>query len=95
MENFYRDFVTKAAQGRKMTYEQIDKIGQGRIWSGEDALKIGLVDKLGGLDEAIELAKEKAKIPSSEKVKIKYLPGQKTLFEFFSEMGNEDIHPLL
>jgi protease-4 len=91
MENFYKDFVTKAAQGRKMTYEQINKIAQGRIWSGEDALRIGLVDKLGGLDEAIELAKEKAKIPSSEKVKIKYFPKPKTLFEFFSEMSNEDM----
>jgi protease-4 len=91
MESFYKDFVTKAAQGRNMSYEEVHKIAQGRIWSGEDAIKIGLVDRLGGLDEAIEFAKEKAKIPAGEKVNIKYYPRQKTIFESFMEMSGEDV----
>lgn len=91
MESFYKDFVTKAAQGRNMTYDEVHKIAQGRIWSGEDALKIGLVDRLGGLDEAIEFAKEKAKIPATEKVNVKYFPRQKTIFESFMEMSGEEI----
>ncbi|MCX7830305.1 MAG: signal peptide peptidase SppA [Acidobacteria bacterium] len=91
MESFYKDFVTKAAQGRNMTYDEVHKIAQGRIWSGEDAIKIGLVDRLGGLDEAIEFAKEKAKIPAKEKVNIKYYPRQKTIFESFMEMSGEEV----
>lgn len=95
MESFYKDFVSKAAIGRKKSYEEIDKIAQGRIWSGEDALKIGLVDRLGGLDEAIEFAKEKANIKKEEKVNIKYFPKQKTFFEFFKEMSSPDISTLI
>jgi protease IV len=91
MGQFYKDFVTKAAEGRKKSYGEIDKVAQGRIWSGEDALKIGLVDRLGGLDEAIEFAKEKAKIPANEKVSIKYYPRQKTVFESIMEMSGEDV----
>ncbi len=91
MESFYRDFVTKAAKGRNMSYEEVHKIAQGRIWSGEDAIKIGLVDRLGGLDEAVEFAKEKARIPSKKKVNIKFYPRQKTVFESFMEMSREEI----
>ncbi len=74
-----------------MSYDEVHKIAQGRIWSGEDALKIGLVDRLGGLDEAIALAKEKAKIAAGEKVTIKYYPRQKTVFETIMEMSGEEI----
>jgi protease IV len=61
VETIYTTFVNRVAAGRKMTFEQVDKIGQGRIWSGTDALKIGLVDKIGGMDEAIKAAAAKAK----------------------------------
>jgi protease IV len=91
MGQFYKDFVTKAAKGRNMSYDELHKVAQGRIWSGEDALKIGLVDRLGGLDEAIALAKEKSKIPAGEKVSIKYYPRQKTVFESIMEMSGEDV----
>jgi len=91
MEEFYKDFVTKAAAGRNMSYDEVHKVAQGRIWSGEDAIKIGLVDKLGGLDEAVALAKEKAKIPAGDKVSIKYYPRQKTVFESIMEMSGEDV----
>ncbi len=56
----YDQFVTKVADGRKRTPEEIDAMAQGRVWSGVQALRIGLVDRLGGLDVAIDVAKQKA-----------------------------------
>ena len=53
VEKIYDTFITRVANGRKMTKQQVDAIGQGRVWSGQDAIKIGLVDKIGGMDEAI------------------------------------------
>jgi protease-4 len=56
VEHIYKTFVTHVAAGRKMTFAQVDSIAQGRVWTGTDALKIGLVDKIGGLDDAIKEA---------------------------------------
>lgn len=68
MQNYvnrgYELFVKRCAQGRKMKVEQIKAIAEGRVWTGEDAIKIGLVDKIGGLNDAIKLAVEKAKLSS-------------------------------
>ncbi len=61
VEHIYKTFVSHVAVGRKMTVAQVDSIGQGRVWSGEQALKIGLVDKIGGLDDAIKEAASLAK----------------------------------
>lgn len=62
VEKIYDDFITKVAEGRGMTKEEVDAIGQGRVWTGLDALKIGLVDEIGGLERAIEIAKTSAKL---------------------------------
>lgn len=66
MQNYvnrgYELFVKRCADGRKMTVAQIKNIAEGRVWTGEDALKIGLVDKIGGLNDAIKLAVAKAKL---------------------------------
>ena len=62
VENIYDDFITKVGEGRGMTKEQVDSIGQGRVWTGLDAKKIGLVDEIGGIDEAIAIAKDLAKL---------------------------------
>jgi protease-4 len=59
----------------------VDKIAQGRVWSGERAKQLGLVDELGGLDTAVAAAKALAKIPASEEVTLIYLPAPKGLFE--------------
>ncbi len=64
VEHIYKTFVSHVAKGRKMTVAQIDSIGQGRVWSGSQALKIGLVDKIGGLDDAIKEAASLAKTKS-------------------------------
>jgi protease-4 len=62
VERIYNTFVTRVANGRKMTYQAVDAIAQGRVWSGADAVKIGLVDKIGGMDAAIAAAAKFAKI---------------------------------
>ncbi len=56
VESIYKTFVSRVAAGRKMTFDQVDAIAQGRVWSGTDALKLGLVDKIGGMDDAIAYA---------------------------------------
>ena len=64
IESVYSDFVSKVAEGRKRSPESIDSIGQGRVWSGTSALKIGLVDEIGGLRDAISGAAHLAGIDS-------------------------------
>lgn len=62
VEHIYKTFVTHVAEGRKMTFAQVDSIAQGRVWTGSEALKIGLVDKIGGLNDAIKEAASIAKV---------------------------------
>jgi len=66
MQNYvnrgYELFVKRCADGRKMTTDQIKAIAEGRVWTGEDAIKIGLVDKIGGLNDAIAIAAKQAKV---------------------------------
>ena len=62
VEGVYSTFITHVAEGRGMTVEQVDKIGQGRVWSGADALEIGLIDVIGGLQTTIDFAAKKAGI---------------------------------
>ena len=62
IEHVYKTFVVHVAEGRKMTFAQVDAIAQGRVWTGSDAVKIGLVDKIGGLEDAIHEAAAIAKI---------------------------------
>ena len=81
MRDIYGSFIQGVAEGRHMKVEAVDKIGQGRVWSGERARQLGLVDELGGLDTAIAAAKTLAKIPPREPVSLIYLPPPKSLFE--------------
>ena len=78
VEDVYATFVNHVAEGRNMTFEQVDSIGQGRIWSGINAIEIGLVDELGGLDRAIEIASELAEL---ENYRIIILPEEKDPFK--------------
>jgi protease IV len=64
VEQVYKTFVSHVAQGRKMSFTQVDTIAQGRVWSGSEALKIGLVDKIGGIDAAIKMAAKLGKTNS-------------------------------
>lgn len=87
-DNIYEVFITHVAAGRNMTKEEVDAVGQGRIWIGTDALEAGLVDQLGGLNDAIELT---AQLAGLEDWRVTELPVQKDfltmLMEDFSGSG--------
>jgi protease IV len=91
MEAFYRDFVTKAAEGRQKTYDEIHALAQGRVWTGAEAHRIGLVDHLGGFDVALSVAKQKAGIKKDQDVALVILPERKGLLETFLERQEDGV----
>lgn len=88
VEQTYDLFLTRCADGRGTTKAAIDSIGQGRVWTGEQALKIGLVDQLGGLDDAI---KEAAVLANLTEYSIKETGGPKDFFSKLMEKQLEDM----
>ncbi len=94
VEDIYDTFVNHVAKGRDMTFKEVDSIGQGRVWIGTDAVKIGLVDKFGGLTKAIELAAEMAEV---ESYRIVELPKQKDpIQELLKELfGGSSVQTML
>jgi protease-4 len=79
IKTMYRDFVQKVADGRNKTYDQIESIAQGRVWSGADGYVNGLVDTLGGLELALKLAKDMAGISEKSDIEIIEYPKRKML----------------
>jgi protease-4 len=77
----YADFTDKVAEGRKLPKEKVLEIAKGRIWSGQDAKNLGLVDELGGYDTALKLAKKAAGVPESDEVKIVVYPREKSFLQ--------------
>jgi protease-4 len=91
MQATYDTFVEKAAQGRNTTPERIDAIGQGRVWTGRQAKEIGLVDELGGLDRAVALAKQRAKIAQDAEVELVIYPPKKSFYDIVRDpFGSAD-----
>ncbi|MCT4699160.1 signal peptide peptidase SppA [Tenacibaculum haliotis] len=94
VEQIYTTFVNRVATGRNMTFEQVNEIAQGRVWTGKEALENGLVDKLGNLNDAIKIAAELAKV---ETYKIRNYPNYKKdlkeAFNFspFAKVSKEEI----
>lgn len=80
VEDIYDTFLNHVADGRNMSVAEVDSIGQGRVWSGVDAKRIGLVDEIGGVNNAIEIAAEMAEL---DKYRIHELPKLKNPFEEF------------
>lgn len=70
IERFYTFFLQRCADGRNTTVEAIDEVGEGRVWSGENALGLSLIDKLGGIDDAIKIAANMANIESYRVVEL-------------------------
>jgi protease-4 len=81
LDQTYADFTKGVATGRKMTVEAVDKIGKGRVWSGSQGKELGLVDELGGLDRAVEVAKDLAHIPAGESVRLVRYPEERSFFQ--------------
>jgi protease-4 len=87
VDDIYESFIGKVADGRNLRTTYVDSIGQGRVWTGLDALENGLVDEIGGLDQAIEWAAEQAEL---EDYRIKELPLMKNpIEEIFESFGAE------
>ena len=82
IENIYSTFTSHVSEGRKMTVAQVDSIGQGRVWSGIDAKRIGLIDEFGGLNDAV---KEAARLAKLKTYRTQELPEQKDTFQQLME----------
>ena len=87
INNGYKLFVQRCADGRGMSVEAIEKIAEGRVWTGATAKELGLVDELGGLDKAIEIAAQKSGI---EAYSIIHHPSQESFFDSLMEPIKED-----
>ena len=87
VEMVYDEFITHVAEGRNMTKEEVDAIGQGRVWTGKDAIELGLVDVLGGMEDAITIAADMANL---ESYRITKLPIEKNPFEqIVEDLGSQ------
>lgn len=88
METIYEMFVTQVADERGLTKERVNEIGRGRVWTGKQGLNLQLVDGIGGLEAAVEQAKELCGIAADESVKLIPYPRKKSLMEVLSHQDN-------
>ena len=86
IEDVYKTFIFRVSEGRGISTKQVDNIGQGRVWSGYDAKKIGLIDEFGGIEKAIESAAALAEIQEYRTIS---LPKQKDPFTEFLDGLNQ------
>jgi protease-4 len=88
LQAFYDQFVEKVAQSRHTSPEKIDQVAQGRVWTGRQAKENGLVDVLGGLDTAVAIAKQRAKLAPDTEVELVVYPPRKSFYEIVTEQFN-------
>lgn len=81
MNKIYFDFTHGVADGRRMKVEDVNKIGKGRVWTGEQAKGLGLVDEIGGFTRAVAIARELGHIDTGAKVQLVHYPREKSFFE--------------
>ena len=92
IDESYHDFVSKVAKARRTSFDKIEPFAQGRVWMGNQAQAHGLVDRLGGLDTAIEVLKTRMKLPATEQVRIVTYPPRRSLLDFlFKSSSPEDM----
>lgn len=89
IDGFYRSFVNIVAAGRKKSFEQIEPLAQGRVWLGAQAKQNGLVDELGGLDKAVDMIRQRAHIPASERITLVPYPGRRSIVEMLFSRQDE------
>ncbi len=93
LDRVYDDFTGKVSTSRRLSREEVEKIAKGRIWTGEDAKRLGLVDELGGFPAALRLVRIAVKLPENAPVRFKVFPEKKTLIRIISDLkafGAED-----
>lgn len=98
LDDVYDTFTTRVMEGRGLTAAQVDKVARGRVWTGEDALGLGLVDELGGFATAIKLAKQVAGVKPDAPVKLLPFPKKQSALSQLREprrSGSDDISALL
>jgi protease IV len=97
LQDTYHQFVSKAAEGRKMTYGKLEELAQGRVYTGRTAKTLGLVDELGTLDDAVAAAKAAAGLKADAEVELLVLPEAKSFFEqlFGDPSATSDLDSLL
>jgi len=89
IETFYKGFVDRVAAGRKRPYDNVEPLAQGRVWLGSQAKQNGLVDELGGLDRAIEMVRDRAKISSSEKIVLVTYPPKRSVWDILLNRSDD------
>ncbi len=90
VEEFYKGFVQRVADGRKRPYDQVEPLAQGRVWLGSQAKQNGLIDEIGGLDRAVELVRQRAKIGAGEKITLVSYPPKRSIFDLLLNNKQED-----
>jgi protease-4 len=85
LDRVYQDFTTKVAEGRSLPKERVLEIAKGRVWAGSDALELGLVDRLGGVHEALDLVREKLGVGADAELRLRPIPAKRTPLEMFFE----------
>ena len=85
LQSTYDQFIERTAVARQMAPEKVDIVAQGRVWTGEQARELGLVDQLGGLYTAIGLAKQRARIPADEEVQLLVYPARRSVYEVLAD----------
>ena len=94
LDGIYRDFTAMVADGRGMDLDQVREIAKGRVWTGSQAKENGLVDELGGLERAIEVAKGEAGIPDEDSVSLVVYPKKRRLFPPEKKDSSEPIYQI-
>jgi len=84
--DLYADFTAKVAANRNMDIERVESLAQGRVYSGLGALRAGLIDSIGGIDDALQIARELAKIPDGRKIAIMEYPKPKFFDKFLEQL---------
>jgi protease-4 len=90
LDRVYDDFVDKVARARNMSTDDVHAVARGRVWTGADALGRGLVDQLGGLERALELAWERAGMPAAQAPRVRLVPKPSRLGPVRSPKSSED-----
>ncbi|MFQ5670580.1 MAG: signal peptide peptidase SppA [Acidobacteriota bacterium] len=93
LDRIYGDFTSKVAAGRSLPLERVKEIARGRVWTGEDALELGLVDELGGFPTALKLAREAAGLAADEPIRLRKFPPEKSFWEKWTSPSSSSSDP--